>query len=68
VVRYTVQKNPHEEWVYNGADIDAQDIVWAHDLGPVENARLLEYYKDRKIWLYQPDIDVFRLDPYGAKP
>jgi hypothetical protein len=68
VVRYTVQKSPHEEWVYNGADIDAQDIVWAHDLGPVENARLLEYYKDRKIWLYQPDIEVFRLDPYGAKP
>ena len=61
-------QNPHEEWVYNGADIDAQDIIWAHDLGAVENARLLEYYKDRKIWLFQPDINPFRLDPYGAQP
>jgi hypothetical protein len=68
VVRYTSPVSPHEEWVYNSANIDAQDVIWAHDLGPVENVRLLEYYKDRKIWLYQPDIALMRLDPYGDKP
>jgi hypothetical protein len=64
LVRYTGNQSPHEEWVYNGANIDAQDVVWAHDLGNAENARLLEYYKGRKIWLFQPDIDFLRLDPY----
>jgi hypothetical protein len=64
LVRYTGNQSPHEEWVYNTADIDAQDVIWAHDLGPVENARLLEYYRDRKIWLFQPDINPTRIDPY----
>jgi hypothetical protein len=64
VVRYTSSKNPHEEWVYNGADIDSQGVIWVHDLGAIENARLREYYKDRKIWLFQPDINPYRLDPY----
>ncbi len=68
LVRYTGTQSPHEEWVYNGADIDAQDVIWAHDLGKVENARLLEYYKGRKIWLFQPDINFLRLDPYGDQP
>jgi hypothetical protein len=64
LVHYTGSQSPHEEWVYNTADIDGQDVIWAHDLGSVENAPLLEYYKDRKIWLFQPDIDFLRLDPY----
>ncbi len=64
LVRYNGKQSPHEEWVYNGADIDGQNVIWAHDLGPVENARLVEYYKDRKIWLYQPDIDPSRMVPY----
>jgi hypothetical protein len=64
LVRYTVSHSPHEEWVYNTADIDAQDVIWAHDLGSVENAPLLDYYKDRKIWLLQPDMDFSTLAPY----
>ncbi len=64
LVRYTGHQSPHEEWVYNGANIDAQNVIWAHDLGAAENARLLEYYKGRKFWLFQPDIDPTRIDPY----
>jgi hypothetical protein len=64
LVRYTGHQSPHEEWVYNSANIDDQEVIWAHDLGSVENAPLLEYYKDRKIWLFQPDINPTRLDPY----
>ena len=64
LVRYTTNKSPHEEWVYNGADIDDQEFIWAHDLGAEANRALLQYYKDRTIWLYQPDIDLFRLEPY----
>ncbi len=68
LVRYTGKQSPHEEWVYNDADIDAQNVVWAHDLGKTENLRLLEYYKDRRIWLFQPDIDFTRLEAYADKP
>ena len=64
LVRYTGHQSPHEEWVYNGADIDSQDVIWAHDLGAASNAPLLEYYKDRKIWLFQPDINFTKVDPY----
>lgn len=64
LVRYTGQQSPHEEWVYNGADIDGQDVIWAHDLGASRNAELIRYYKDRKIWLLQPDIAVSHAVPY----
>lgn len=43
------------EWVHNAADIDASRRVWALDLGPEENARLRQYYKDRQVWLIEPD-------------
>jgi len=64
LVRYSGTQSPHEEWVYNSANIDSQEIVWAHDLGPEENRKLLDYYKDRHIWLLKPDTDVLHLDLY----
>jgi hypothetical protein len=64
LVRYTGTQSPHEEWTYNSADIDSQDVIWAHDLGSAENVLLLEYYKERKIWLLQPDINPRSLDSY----
>jgi hypothetical protein len=64
LVRYTGHQSPHEEWVYNSADIDGQDVIWAHDLGASRNAELIRYYKDRKIWLLEPDTRSFRPVPY----
>jgi hypothetical protein len=52
-VRYT-GPSPHLEWVYNPADIDAAEVVWAQDLGPVENERLQRYYPRRSFWLFSP--------------
>jgi hypothetical protein len=52
LVRYpTPAWNVHDEWVYNGADIDSQRVVFAHDLGTNRNRELLDYYKDRTVWL-----------------
>jgi hypothetical protein len=64
VVRYTGTQNPHEEWVYNRADIDASDVVWAHDMGVEENRKLTAYFKDRTVWLFLPDVDPESLAPY----
>ena len=50
-VRYGSGHSFHREWVYNRADIDAAQIVWARDMGSYENRKLLEYYSDRRTWL-----------------
>jgi len=64
VVRYTGTQNPHEEWVYSRADIDASEVVWAHDMGVEENRKLIAYFKDRTVWLFQPDVDPESLASY----
>jgi hypothetical protein len=51
--------------VANGPDIDAADIVWAHDLGPA-NQRLIERYPDRAVWLVTGTV-ADRAVPYAAR-
>jgi hypothetical protein len=65
VVRYVKDHNVHDEWVYNGADIDGAKVLWARELSPEQNARLFAYFKDRQIWLVTPDIDNTSLQPYS---
>jgi len=64
VVRYGPDHSPHGEWVHNHADIDASRIVWARELDPEQNAKLFAYYRDRHIWLIEPDVDPDKLLPY----
>jgi hypothetical protein len=63
-VRYTPQHIFQEEWVWNAADIDHARIVWARDLGPEENARLIAYYPVRSALLFEPDARPMRLTRY----
>jgi hypothetical protein len=55
IVSYDANHNSHQEWVYNRADIDASEIVWARDLGAEKDRRLLAYYKYRTVWVLYPD-------------
>jgi hypothetical protein len=64
VVRYGRRHRVHDEWVYNEADIDAAQVVWARALDPVSSRRLLEYFQDRRIWLFEPDDPAAKLQPY----
>jgi hypothetical protein len=63
-VRYWPQHQFHE-WVHNAADIDRARIIWARDLGPEENQKLLRYYPDRTAWLLEPDARPPRLTRYS---
>jgi hypothetical protein len=59
------------EWVYNAADIDASEVVWARDRGAAENEKLIEYYPQRSVWLAEPDAQPPKLSRYegaGEKP
>jgi hypothetical protein len=52
IVRYPAPDwRIEEEWVYNGADIDSQRVIFAHDLGPDQNGPLLSRYSDRAVSL-----------------
>jgi len=64
LVRYNADHNIHDEWVYNGAEIDSAKVLWARDIGPEQNAKLFSYFKDRQIWIVNPDEDNTELIPY----
>jgi hypothetical protein len=64
IVRYGPRHFVHSEWVYNSSDIDQQPIVWGRDLGPGKNADLLEYFRDRQIWLLEAEARPPRISPY----
>jgi hypothetical protein len=55
VVHYSARHNALDEWVYNGAEIDTAKILWARDMDAAQNEKLLAYFKDRQIWLVNPD-------------
>ncbi len=68
MVRYGEDHNLHDEWVYNGAEIDTAKVLWARELEPTQNAKLFAYFKDRQIWLVEPDTDNTELIRYSLAP
>jgi len=47
----------HLPILYNEPDIAASDIVWAHDLDPASNRRLLRHYANRSVWTLRWSAD-----------
>jgi hypothetical protein len=70
IVRYNPAHNPliQPEWVYNSADVDRAKVIWARDMGHSENRSLILYYRDRHVWLVEPDREPVAIEPYGAIP
>jgi hypothetical protein len=47
----------HHEYVYNAADIDGSEIVWARDMGAEQNRALLAYFNERRIWRFREGFE-----------
>ena len=62
-VSYEGLPSPHEEWIYNPANIDAAPVIWALDLGQTENEKLRNYYAGRSCWRFRP-AESMTLSPY----
>jgi hypothetical protein len=67
LVHYSPQHDPRSSWVANGADIDSSKVVWANDMGPEKNQELIDYFKDRKVWLVEPDAIPTRVSVYSGR-
>lgn len=65
IVRYTPSHPVYREWVYNRGDIEHAKVVWARDLGPKCNDKLIGAYGSRSVWLIEPDINPEELKPYA---
>ena len=67
-VRFAPHSKSLYDWVYNSADIDAAHVVWAMDMGADRNQELIDYYKDRQVWLVEPGRDSAKWGPYYGQP
>jgi hypothetical protein len=65
LVSYALNHNPHQEWVYNAADIDRSKIVWARAIPGRDLAPLLNYFANRKVWIVYPEETPPRLNDYA---
>jgi hypothetical protein len=66
-VRFAPRSKSLYDWVYNPADIDRSQVVWAMDMGAARNQELMDYYKNRQVWLVEPDRDSAKWEPYPAQ-
>ncbi len=67
LVRYRPQHIFQDEWVYNLADLNSARVIWARDLGPEEDEKLLSAYPGRTALLLEPDVRPPQLSPYQPR-
>ena len=63
-VRFAPQSHSSYDWVYNHADIDGAEVVWARDMGAARNQELVNYFPHREVWLAEPDKEDGKWGPY----
>jgi len=65
LVRYSKNHNSGEEYVYNDADIDHAKTVWAREIPGMDLTPLLTYFRNRDVWVFEPDEDDSSVSPYS---
>ena len=67
IVRYSADHDNLNEWVYNAPDIDKSKVVWARELDEADNKKLIGYYRNRTVWLVEPDANPVAVSPYPVQ-
>ena len=68
IVRYAPDHFVGREWVYNGADVDGGKIVWTRDIPRQDLTPLIDYFRDRTLWVVQADSVPPKLEAYRGQP
>ncbi len=55
LVRYAPNHIPQHEWVFNGPDIPSQKVILAREMTPAQDQELLDYFRDRTVWMVDAD-------------
>jgi hypothetical protein len=66
LVRYSKDHNSGEEYVYNEADIDHAKTVWAREIPGMDLEPLVHYFRNRDLWVFEPDEDDSIARPYDG--
>lgn len=64
LVSYAPDHVVHDEWVWNRADIDGSQTVWARAMDADKDSELVGYYPNRKVWRLEVDKKPLQLTPY----
>ncbi len=68
IVRYSPDHGFDPEFVFNRADIDHDKVIWAREIPGVDVRPLLDYFRRRHIWLFEPDVSLSQLSIYPPPP
>ena len=65
IVHYPLYDVPGlHDWIYNNADLDQARVIWARDMGYLNNEELVNYYPDRQVWYVDRGDPLTLLLPY----
>ncbi len=64
LVRYTPLHESWQEWVFNGADLYNERVMWARSLDAETDRAVIAAYPDRTVWLVKPDFANDLVSPY----
>jgi hypothetical protein len=67
LVKYGAEHDVGEEWVYNGADLAGQRVLWARSMGNEKDRELMRQYPNRTYWLLKVTGEKVELVLYQAK-
>ncbi len=67
-VQYDANFTVDYEWVYNPADLESAQVVFAHDLGNSRNPELAAALRQRSVWLAKVSRRAILLEPYSPEP
>ncbi len=49
-VEYAPGSDVNQEWIFNRADIDSSQTIWAYEMGPQKDQEVIDYYPHRQFW------------------